>query len=1328
MRALRLLGWLAGTAAALAVLVLAVAVIGLNTDPGRRLAERLTARATGGQVTLAGLAGRFPTALRLQRLDIRDGQGVWLSVQDAALDWSPAGLLAGEARIARLAAGLVALPRPPVAAAPAPPAAGGREFNLPVAVEVALLQVGRLELGAPVAGAAAVLSVEGHARLASLWTGEAVLSAERLDGPGSYRVDGRLDAASVRARLQAREPARGLVSEAAGLPELGAITAVASVDGPWSGVAFSASASAGGLRAEAAGRLDLQEMAGDIDLTASAPAMRPRAELAWQGMALEAHAHGRFTAPEATASLQLDGLEAGGAGLQRLSAQASGHAGAATLEATAEGLRIPDLVLPAAPLRLTLAADLAAADRPVRFSLLHPLAGIEGTARTAGALAVDARVTLPDLAPLAASGGLDVRGSAALTVKAARDAGATRLDIDGTLGVTGGSPPLPALIGPDGTVGLSAVLAGPEVTLSRLELNGRTLTLAAQGGLHGEAVALDWRAGLADLTALAGPLEGSLTAQGHASGRRDDFSVTADISGDLATTGNQRGPMRVSVQAQGLPAHPAGTLTAEGTLDGAKLSLAAQGGQADDGALHLEIPRADWRSAHADGQLDLPPGAALPLGTMRLTVGDLADFARFVGQKLAGGIDAALRTEQQDGAPVAVLDVKARNAGLPGQATVGEATLAARVRDPAGGRFTEARLSVAGLRAGGIGGGFGLNASGPETALGLKLSASLTGVGGAGLTTQSAATLDLPGRTLAVASLQAGWKGETLRLLAPARLSFADGLAVDRLRLGLRQAVLDVAGRVSPTLDLTASLRNVTADLARVFVPDLEADGRLEADAKLGGTAAQPTGTVRLAATGLRLRNGEAAGLPPASVTANATLQGTAARLDAALTAGRNRLTLAGTAPLNAAAAMDLRAAGTLDLASLDPILSANGRRVRGLVTLDTRVTGRLAAPNATGTLRLANGEVQDFVLGARLDDIEAVVQANGQTLTIVRLTARAGRGTLSAAGTVGLAAPLPVALTLTARNASPLASDKLTAVLDADLSLRGAAAGRLDVAGKVTLQRADIRIPENLPGRLAVLDVRRPGQKPPPPPSPAPDIGLDVTLTSPGQIFVRGRGLDAELAGNLHIGGSVAAPHPDGSFKLRYGQYSLAGVSLDFTRGEVGFDGSGKLDPTLNFLATSSNASVTANLAITGYASDPKFTLSSVPELPQDEVLAWLIFHQSAASLGPLQWAQIAAAVAQLSGVGGGFDPLSSLRSGLGLDRLSVGTSVEAGRYVAPGVYVGARQSTTGGGTQGVMQIDLARGLKLEATVGQSTSATGASETSQGSGTSVGVTYQFEY
>ena len=199
-------------------------------------------------------------------------------------------------------------------------------------------------------------------------------------------------------------------------------------------------------------------------------------------------------------------------------------------------------------------------------------------------------------------------------------------------------------------------------------------------------------------------------------------------------------------------------------------------------------------------------------------------------------------------------------------------------------------------------------------------------------------------------------------------------------------------------------------------------------------------------------------------------------------------------------------------------------------------------------------------------------------------------------------------------------------------------------------------------------------------------------------------------------------------------GAYSFASKRFEITRGTIRFRGGALTDPDINILATTTTNGITANIAITGTGTRPQIAFTSTPVLPQDEVLAYLLFKRSAKDLGPLQLAEIAASVASLTGVGGGgANPLESIRKGLGLDRLSVGSSgsgtgssastsnpaptVEAGRYVRPGVYVGAKQGTTGAQTQAMVQIDILKGLKAQTDVG----------TGQG-GNSVGLSYQFEY
>ena len=1323
--------------AGIPLLLLAAIVVFANIGPGRLLIERQVGSLTGGAVRIAGLGGRFPDALRLAHAELRDRDGIYATADGMTLDWSPLRLVAREALIDRLTAERVTVVRTPVASTTKP---SSSRFSLPVSVTVKQLHVGQLDLGAALAGAPIALRLDGSLALASLEQGSADLVLRTVAEDARYAVKGSVSPIRIDASVTVREPPKGLISGLAGLPALGAIALDGTLAGPREAVATKLALTAGPLRADAHGSFDLTHRTADMTVDANAPAMSPAPGLSWQSVALNAAVHGPFTGPAASGTLRIASLAAGGASVRTIAADLQGTLGAATLKATLDGLRIPGPkpeLLAAAPLVLTADAQLDAPDRPVAFTVSHPLIAAKGTARTVGDLRVETTLDLPDLTPLAAIGGVDLRGRSNLTVRASQHDGATEAAIDGTLGVTGGMAPAPALIGDAAKLSLAATLRGGDIALSHLTLDGKTIALSATGGMAAKKLDLDWALGLSNLAVLAPTVGGTLKAKGHAAGPIDDISAQADLEGDIAVRGMPRGPLRAHLEAEHLPGAPTGRVTADGTLAGAALTLAAAAQRGSDGVLHLDISKADWKSAHAEAALALPPGATLPLGKLDLRMTKLDDLRPFVGAPLTGGITASLSTADRDGKPEASIRGEARDAGLTGAGSVARADLDARVLDPAGTpSIANGTLVVDGFAAQGATGSARLTVSGPQTALATRLSATVRNLAGADATLDAATVLNARAHDANVSSLNATWKGQTLRLLAPVRIGFADGMTLDRLRLGLQQATLEVAGRASPALDLTVALRNVTPDLLKPFAPQIDADGTLRADAKLTGTPARPSGTIRIDATGLRMRTGPGRGLPPANLVATAALAGDTARIDARLAAGRlTTITVTGAAPIDPARPLDLRAAGTVDLAVLDPILAAEGRRVRGRLAIDAGVAGTMAAPRLSGTTQLAGGEVQDFALGVHITSIDAQIALEGQQVRIVSFTGRAGPGTIRIAGAVGALSPeKTVDITITAADARPLASDRVTVTLDANLTLRGQLAAELALGGDIHVRQADITIPERLPPSIAVLKVRRPGEKPPPPPSPGPEVALDMRIEA-DRIFVRGRGLYAVLDGKLRLRGTSLKPQPLGAFKMRQGNFSVAGQTLNFTHGEVSFNGGSLTDPSLDFVASSTNGSVTANLNIGGTASAPKITFTSIPELPQDEVLAYLLFHRSASSLSPFELASLAATLASVTGVGPDVgSPLESIRKELGLDQLSLGSgtggqpTLQAGRYVRPGVFVGARQGTSGTSTQALVQVDLYKGLKLQGTVGTGENTNPGATAADSAGSSIGLTYQFEY
>ncbi len=1372
---LRVAGLLVGVPAALVALALLAVLVGANTGPGRRLIERQASLLSGGIVTIDGLGGRFPDALAIRRLTLNDHDGPYATLDGIRLDWRPLRLLGLTARVDLASVDAITLARLPVADPNARPKAAkpsGGSSVPDLGIDIRRLHVGSLALGPGVAGVAARLGLDGHVRIAGiapLLSGLSVatlpdsdigLALARQDHPGFVSLVSVVTPGRLALHLHAADPADGLVGTLGGLALLDPLTLALDFDGPRDAEPLRLALHAGPAALDASGTADLLTRHFDIDAHGLAPAMQPRPGVSWNRLALAAHLVGTPTAPAGSGTLSLDQLAAAGAGLAHLNASFSGAAsggvatGPATLHAVAEGLRIPGpdpALLAGTPLTLDATLHNEQPGHPVDLVLFHALAQVTGRVFTAPDLHGRLGITLPRLGPLAAAAGNPLDGHAALATNFSYANRIAVLGLGGTFAITGGQPQAVGLIGDAGTIGLTASVAGRDLRLYGLNLYGSAIDLDASGTDLSDVLAARFGLKLPDLRAALPALRGALSIEGTAQGPLDDLSARLGASGDVGTSAIPSAPLRLAVDAAHLPRTPEGHLSLEGTLDRAPLSIVAQVQRLPGGATHVMLDRLGWKSASGHADMTLQPGAVLPLGSLDLRMTRLADLSRLAGQAIGGSLAAAIRTTQPAGEahPSLRVDIGGNVASKAIQ--VGRLALNGRVLDPAGSPDVDLALRADAIRANGITGSARATARGPQQALAVVVAGAFDHVAGAPAKIDTALVLDLPARHVAISRLAATAKGEALRLLQPARIGFGAQIEVDRLRAsvapaagGGAPALIDVAGLLSPRLDLTASISNITPALARPFAPSLDAVGVIAAQARLTGTTAKPDGSIHLTARGLHMRGGPAASLPPANLEARANLAGGAARIDARLDAGRQiGLRVAGVAPVRADGALDLRATGGVDLAVANAVLGAQGRQAGGQLALDLGVSGTLKAPALSGTVRLSNGQVQDFAQGLRLTDISALIRAQGQSIGIEQFTARAGDGTINASGTIGALAPgLPVDLHITARNARPLSSDLLTVVLDADITARGQAASRLDVAGSLTIDSASINIPSSLPASVAKLDVIRPGDKPPPPASATSGLvtGLDLSLLSPGQIFVRGHGLDAELGGKLHVGGTTTAPVIAGGFDMRHGTFSLAGVTLTFTKGRVGFDGAGvtnKIDPSLDFTAESFVGADVARLHVGGYADAPKITLSSTPPLPQDQVLALILFQQSTTQLSALQIASVAAGLAELSGVGGGGPGiLGTVRGSLGLDRLSVGsgganskgTSVEAGKYVARGVYVGAKQSTSGAGTQAQVQIDLTRRLKLDTVVGSGGTVTGTTTPENDPGSSVGLKYQFQY
>lgn len=392
---------------------------------------------------------------------------------------------------------------------------------------------------------------------------------------------------------------------------------------------------------------------------------------------------------------------------------------------------------------------------------------------------------------------------------------------------------------------------------------------------------------------------------------------------------------------------------------------------------------------------------------------------------------------------------------------------------------------------------------------------------------------------------------------------------------------------------------------------------------------------------------------------------------------------------------LDLVARGNAPLGLANPYL--NGQRISGRVGFDLAVNGPPALSSLRGRLQTSDGRVFIPDRGLSLSPLRGeVVLANGAATLALSGDVSSG-GSLRLTGPVQLAPPYSSDLIARFRDVTIRQDDFLTADLGAELTVRGPLAGGARIAGDVLVSQLDMRIPEIGPSYAALdglrhkdlpPDVRRTLEyadllgRAPTRSTSATSFPINITVQAPARLFIRGRGLDAEMGGRLRLTGTTANVVPQGQFDLIRGRLDLLGRRLDLIRGAMSLRGS--FDPVIDFAATSIVDGTEVTLALTGLASSPDLTVTATPELPQDEALSLFLFGKDPTQISALQAVQLAAAIRTLSGRGG-LGLSEGLRQGLGVDDLDIGTDAggdaqaRVGKYISDRIYTDVTVNSAG-------------------------------------------------
>ncbi|NHB75963.1 translocation/assembly module TamB domain-containing protein [Rhodobacter calidifons] len=862
---------------------------------------------------------------------------------------------------------------------------------------------------------------------------------------------------------------------------------------------------------------------------------------------------------------------------------------------------------------------------------------------------------------------------------------------------------------------------GGRVVLDRLDLSARSLSLTGAGEIAADGVperlTLSGRLAAPDGAPVVLPLAEDTRVT------RADFALNAtqrdddSWSGSLSVQGLDRPDLKIAdlaVKGSGRIGRSAAGRSFGGTLNGTVSGLApadpalaeALGtalaaslrfhSQEGSGALRLTDIRLEGAGLTGTGALRIEglEQALMMTGRLALEVGDLARFSRLAGRPLGGAGRLELAGSASRLSGVVDGEIGFDGTGLSiGQAEVdrllsGASRLTASVRrDETGTVLRSLDLVAGGLQA---------SASGRLASAGSDVSGTVSLADLAVLGAGYGGAVMLDGRfsgTPEAGAITLKGEGRALRIGTPEADRLLAGQSTLDLDLGLNSGVVQVRSARLQNPQLTASATGeINGDLRRITL-----DARL---ANLGLIVPEVSGPLTVAGTAVQ----DAAGY---------------------------RLDLRGNGPGQIAARVEGRVAN--DFRTADLAINGSGeaglanlflspRSVSGRVGYDLRLAGPLAIGSLSGRVTLSDGRIADPELGLALQQVQAIGQLAGGTVQLSATSGLSTGGRLRVDGPVRLDGRQEADLSIALDNLRLYDPELYETRVSGSLALRGPLAGGALLSGTLQLGETEVRVPASGFGSAeALMNIRHVRDTAPVRETrrkagllaaiaaasrdtvPSRAIGLDLTINAPARVFVRGRGIDAELGGSLRLLGTTAEVRPAGGFSLIRGRIDILGRRLVLTRADLVMEGS--LVPQISIAADSQSEGIVSTVTVEGPANDPEVRFTSSPDLPQEEVLARLLFGRGLDNISALQAAQLANAVAVLAGRSG-VGLVGNLRRTFGLDDLDVTTAedgsaaVRAGKYISDNVYTEVEVDQEGKSRIN-LNLDLRRGLTVKGRLG---------------------------
>lgn len=276
-------------------------------------------------------------------------------------------------------------------------------------------------------------------------------------------------------------------------------------------------------------------------------------------------------------------------------------------------------------------------------------------------------------------------------------------------------------------------------------------------------------------------------------------------------------------------------------------------------------------------------------------------------------------------------------------------------------------------------------------------------------------------------------------------------------------------------------------------------------------------------------------------------------------------------------------------LRALSPVvLSATGETKGGIT-----VTGTLADPHINGRIFVADGAATIETMKSPLEHIHAELEFNGKSATW-RGQTTIGEGDLTTAGEVRWTDFTDTRYegTLDADAINPQSS-YYSGPLTAHLQLTQQA-GMPYLTGDVLVEKSRFDVP------LTFTDGGSPLL-----------MGFDVNVSIGEKTRLYNSYLyDLTLAGDLHVGGTTAAPDVDGKVVVNHGYLRYLSNKFKVEEGVADFNRTQSFLPNLHVLATTKFNRYRIHMQADGLPTKLDLKLTSEPALSQEEIVMMLTLH----------------------------------------------------------------------------------------------------------------------